>query len=166
MRSQPIPLAQPGPSPFVSAVSKTDTSGVFYVNGPVTFGNNDDLYLTGNMTIVVAGAIALPRQVQNHAPGGATVQLSIISTNGGTITPSNNFTIPQTVNTLIFTTGLFDAKNSSTFSGSLYAGSLYNGAHLKVTYQPLDDTGFDWSGANVQNFTVRNITTREILAGT
>jgi hypothetical protein len=151
---------------FVSAVSKTDSSGVFYINGPVTFGNNDDLYLTGDMTIVVAGAITLPRQVQNHAPGGATVQLSIISTNGGTITPSNNFTIPQTVNTLIFTTGMFDAKNSSTFSGSLYAGSLYNGAHLKVTYQPLADTGFDWSAANAQSFNIRNITTREIQAGT
>lgn len=152
-------------SAFVSAVSKTNASGVFYVNGSVAFANNDALYLTGDMTIVVNGDITLPRVVQNNTANGATVQLSVISSNGGTITPSNNFTIPQTVNTLMYTTGTFNAKNSSTFSGALYAGTLSNGAHLSVTYQPLSDTGFDWSSANPQSAIIQNITTREINSG-
>jgi hypothetical protein len=153
-------------SQFVNTVSRKNASGVYYINGDVTFANNDDLYLVGDMTIVATGAIALPRQVQNRTPDGSTVQLSIISTNGGTITPSNNFTIPGTIRTLMYTTGLFDTKNSSAFSGSLYAGSLTNGAHVNVSYQPLDDTGFDWTLANPQSFTIRNISTREIAPGT
>jgi hypothetical protein len=149
---------------FVAAVTKQNRSGTFYVTGDVAFANNDSLYLVGDMTIVATGNIALPRQVENRTPDGATVQLTIISTGSGTITPFNNFTIPSTVRTLMFTQGTFDAKNSSTFTGSLYAGSLTNGARLTVTYAPLDDTGFNWTNANPQFFTVRNVSTREITA--
>ncbi|MGD9701841.1 MAG: hypothetical protein AB7Q42_18585 [Acidimicrobiia bacterium] len=147
---------------FVSAVSKHDTSGAFQVTGDVAFANNDSLYLVGDMTIVATGNIALPRQVENRAAGGAPVQLTIVSSGGGNITPFNNFTIPSTVTTLMFTEGNFDAKNSSTFTGALYAGSLTNGARLTVTYAPLDDIGFDWTDANPQAFDVRNVSTREI----
>jgi hypothetical protein len=94
------------------------------------------------------------------------VQLTIVSSGGGTITPFNNFTIPSTVTTLMFTEGAFDAKNSSTFTGALYAGSLSNGARLTVTHAPLDDTGFDWTAANPQSFAVRNVSTREITLET
>ncbi len=151
---------------FVSAVSKHDASGVFHITGNVSFANNDSLYLVGDMTIVATGNIALPRQVENRTPGGAPVQLTIVSSGGGTITPFNNFTIPSTVTTLMFTEGAFDARNSSTFTGALYAGSLSNGARLTVTHAPLDDTGFDWTAANPQAFTVRNVSTREITLGT
>ena len=147
---------------FVAAVTKQNASGTFYVTGDIPFANNDSLYLVDDMTIVTTGSIALPRQVENHSPGGSDVQLTIVSTGSGTITPFNNFTIPSTVRTLMFTQGMFDAKNSSTFTGALYAGSLNNGALLAVTYAPLDDTGFSWAAANPQAFTVRNVSTREI----
>jgi hypothetical protein len=147
---------------FVSAVTKKDSSGTFYITGDVSFANNDSLYLVDDMTIVATGNIALPRQVENHSAGGSDVQLTVVSTGSGTITPFNNFTIPSTVRTLMFTQGMFDAKNSSTFTGALYAGSLNNGARLTVTYAPLDDTGFSWAAANPQAFTVRNVSTREI----
>ena len=150
---------------FVSAVSKHNASGAFHITGDVSFANNDSLYLVGDMTIVATGNIALPRQVENRTPGGAPVQLTIVSSGGGTITPFNNFTIPSTVTTLMFTDGAFDAKNSSTFTGALYAGSLSNGAKLTITYAPVDDLGFDWSAANPQAFTVRNVSTREITLG-
>ena len=150
---------------FVSAVSKHNASGVFHVTGDVSFANNDSLYLVDDMTIVATGNIALPRQVENRSPGGAPVQLTIVSSGGGTITPFNNFTIPSTVTTLMFTQGMFDARNSSTFTGALYAGSLANGAKLTVTYAPIDDLGFNWSAANPQAFTVRNVSTREITLG-
>ena len=80
---------------FVSAVSKQNTAGAFHITGNVSFANNDSLYLIGDMTIVATGHIALPRQVENRTPDGAQVQLTIVSSGGGTITPFNNFTIPE-----------------------------------------------------------------------
>lgn len=150
---------------FVAQVSKTESSGVFYVDGDVTFGTNDDIWLAGDMTIVATGSIALPGAIANKTTGGTAVQLTVISTGlgtAGTITPANNLTIPATVRTLIYTQGLFDAKNSSTFTGVLYAGEVAVGAHLSVTYTPVGASGFDWSTASPQSFTIRNISTREV----
>lgn len=152
---------------FVASNSKVNMNGVHKVTGNVLFSKNDTLWLTGDTVIVASGNIRLPGNVENHAAGGASVQLTIVSSPGlGWIEPSNNFTIPTTVKTLIFTEGMFKAKNSSTFSGALYAGSLSAGAHIAVTYATLDDTGFDWTSANPQSFTIRNISTREIVNGT
>jgi len=145
---------------------KVNTQGVFYVTGDVTYSKNDTLWLTGNTTIIATGNITLPGNIENRSAGGASLQLTVVSTGNGTIAPSNNFTIPSTVKTLLFTKGLFDATNTSTFTGLLYAGSLSSGAHISVTYAPLDDTGFDWTAANPQTFTVRNVSTREIVNGT
>lgn len=145
----------------VTALSKTDAHGVYYVDGDVSFAINDTLYLDGDLTLVATGSITLPRQVENRA-GGTSVQLSIISTGGGAIRPANNFTIPSTVRTLMYTTGQFVSSNSSTFTGALYAGSLSNGAHLKVTHAPLDDVGFDWASANPQSFGIRNVSIQEV----
>lgn len=151
---------------FVSTHTKVNMQGVFKIAGDVNFAKNDTLYLTGDTVIVASGGIALPGSIENKSSSGASLQLTIVSTGSGTIKPSNNFTIPTTVKTLMFTDGEFDAKNSSTFTGAMYAGSLSNGAHVAVTYATLDDTGFDWSAANPQSFTIRNVSTREILAGT
>ena len=106
----------------------------------MSFANNDSLYLVGDMTIVATGNIALPRQVENRIPGGAPVQLTIVSSGGGTITPFNNFTIPSTVTTLMFTEGVFDAKNSSTFTGALVRGQPVERCqadrHLRAARRP------------------------------
>lgn len=149
--------------------SKTNTQGVFYVTGDVTYTRNDTLWLTGDTTIVATGNVTLPGNIENRSAGGASLQLAVISTGtapSGTIAPSNNFTIPSTVKTLVYTRGTFDARNSSTFTGALYAGSLSTGAHLAVTHAPVDDTGFDWTAANPTSFTIRNVSTREIISGT
>jgi hypothetical protein len=148
---------------FVAATSKVNAQGVFYITGDVAFSKQDSLRLTGNMTIVATGDIALPGTVSNQTSNNASVQLTVISTGIGAITPANNFTIPATVKTLLYTAGEFGAKNSSTFSGVLYAGSIESGAHISITYTPLAAPGFDWSQASPQSFTIRNITTREIV---
>ncbi|MPY94525.1 MAG: hypothetical protein GEV08_16140 [Acidimicrobiia bacterium] len=146
----------------VGALSQTEASGTYHIVGDLGFSGNDTLQLADDLTIVATGSITLPRQVENRAPGGAPVQLSIISTGGGEIRPANNFTIPSTVRTLMYTTGQFVSSNSSTFTGALYAGSLSNGAHLRVTHAPLDDVGFEWASANPQSFGVRNVSTQEV----
>lgn len=145
----------------VSALSKTNARGVYHVTGDLAFAINDTLYLDGDLTLVATGSITLPRQVENRT-GGTSVQLSIISTGGGAIRPANNFTIPSTVRTLMYTTGEFVSSNSSTFTGALYAGNLSNGANLKVTHAPLDDVGFDWASANPQSFGIRNVSIQEV----
>jgi hypothetical protein len=158
------PAVTYGPPP-----SKVNTQGVFYVAGNLTLSKNDTLWLTGNTTIDATGDVTLPGNIENRSAGGASLQLTVVSTGtapSGTIAPSNNFTIPSTVKTLMYTKGVFNAGNSSTFTGSLYAGSLSSGAHIAVTYAPLDDTGFDWTSANPQTFTIRNVSTREIVNGT
>lgn len=147
---------------FVTEVSKKASSGVFYVNGNVEFANNDDIWLAGDMTIVATGSIDLPKAIANKTTGGQAVQLTVISTGAGAITPANNLTIPSTVRTLIYTEGSFAAKNSSTFTGVLYAGDIAAGAHLSVTYAPVGAFGFDWSSSSPQSFTIRNISTREV----
>lgn len=159
----PAPVQHASGAALVSALAKTNASGVHYAPGNVSFNGNDTLYLVGNLTIVVAGSIDLPRQVENRTAGGTPVQLSVISTCSCSISPANNFTIPSTVRTLLYTTGAFQSSNSSTFAGALYAGSLSNGAHVTVTHAPLaDDVGFNWSLANPQSFGVRNVSTYEV----
>ena len=160
----PSVVAYASGAAFVAAVAKQNAQGTFYVTGNVVFSKQDTLYLTGDMTIVATGNIALPGGVSNHTVNGANVQLVIIATNAGTISPANNFTIPATVRTLMYTKGVFDAKNSSTFTGALYAGELSAGAHVSVTHALTFSPGFDWSAASPQSFTVRNVTTREISA--
>jgi hypothetical protein len=145
---------------FVSLVSKQDAHGVFYVDGDIDFAKNDALWLTGNMTIVATGSIALPGNIINKVTNGE-VQLTVISAGGGAIVPANGLTIPATVRTLMYTTGTFDAKNASAFFGVLYAGNVTAGAHLSVTYAPVGAAGFNWS-ATAQSFTIRNVSTREI----
>ena len=154
-----------GGDQLVDDLTKRNSSGVYYVDGDVEFDDNDTLYLVGDLTIVATGSITLPRQVENHTSGGTTVQLSVISTGApadATITPANNFTIPSTVSTLIYTKGRFASKNSSTFTGALYAGSLSNGAQVRVTHASLNDIGFNWDEANPQRFTVRNVSIQEV----
>jgi Tfp pilus assembly protein PilX len=150
---------------FVSTHSKVNTQGTFYVTGNVSFAKQDELRLTGDMTIVATGSIALPGSVVNKAAGAAKVQLTVISAGGGGITPANNFTIPSSVTTLLYTTGTFDAKNSSTFRGVLYAGGVTSGAHISVTHELLTAPGFNWAPASPQAFTIRNISTRETSGG-
>jgi Tfp pilus assembly protein PilX len=145
---------------FVSLVSKKDAHGVFYVDGDIDFAKNDALWLTGDMTIVATGSVALPGSIINKVVDGE-VQLTVISSGAGAIVPANGLTIPATVRTLIYTKGNFDAKNASAFSGVLYAGNVTAGAHLSVTYAPVGAPGFNWS-ATAQSFTIRNVTTREI----
>ncbi|MEP7114255.1 MAG: hypothetical protein ABI862_13400 [Ilumatobacteraceae bacterium] len=150
--------------------SNVGTKGVVYVAGNVVFGKHDDLVLTGNLTIVAKGNITLPRGVSKAAGVSASVQLTVISTcspaipcaNGaiGTIDTGNNFS--YTVPVLMYTKGLFDAKNSSDFFGVLYAGSIDAHANISVTYAAVTTPGFDWSLANPQNFTIRHISTKEI----
>ena len=150
---------------FVSTHSKVNMQGTFYVTGDVSFAKQDSLWLTGDVTIVATGNISLPGAVVNNAASAAKVQLTVISSGGGTITPANNFTIPSTVSTLLYTTGTFDARNSSTFRGVLYAGGVTSGAHISVTHELLTAPGFNWAPASPQAFTVRNISTRETSGG-
>ena len=150
---------------FVSTHSKVNMQGTFYVTGDVSFAKQDSLWLTGDVTIVATGNISLPGAVVNNAASAAKVQLTVISSGGGTITPANNFTIPSTVSTLLYTTGTFDARNSSTFRGVLYAGGVTSGAHISVTHELLTAPGFNWAPASPQAFTIRNISTRETSGG-
>ena len=144
----------------------TTRAGAFRITGNVSFANNDSLYLVGDMTIVATGNIALPRQVENRTPGGAPVQLTIVSSGGGTITPFNNFTIPSTVTTLMFTEGAFDARNSSTFTGAPVRGQPVERRPTDRHPRALDDTGLRLDGGEPPGFTVRNVSTREITLGT
>lgn len=147
---------------MVNALARKGARGAHYLVGNVTFGGNDTLYLTGDLTLVVTGNVTLPRQVENRAPGGTPVQLSVISSGGGSLIPANNFTIPSTVRTLMYTAGNFVTGNSATFTGVLYASNLTAGANLAVTHARVDDVGFSWVGANPQSFTVRNVSIREV----
>ena len=126
---------------FIAARSKTASQGTFFITGDVLLSKQDALWLSGDMTIVATGDISLPGSVANTSTTGANVQLSVISTGGGRVTPANNFTIPASVTTLVFTTGIFDAKNSSTFRGVLYAGEVSSGAHMSITHELPDRAG-------------------------
>jgi Tfp pilus assembly protein PilX len=152
---------------YPTGPSIAGTEGVYYVTGDVSLGN---LVLTGDLTIVAEGNIAMPGSVKKASAVGASVQLTVISvcspavpcTNGskGTITAANNFT--YSVPVLLYTKGLFEAKNSSDYLGVLYAGSLYAHANITVAYAAVKAPGFDWSNANPQNFTIRHVSTKEI----
>ncbi len=156
----PVGIEHASGTALVDDVLDGAASGAHWAGGDVDFPDNGTITLAGDLTIVATGHIELPRKIVNGTT--STVQLTIISTGGGYISPANNFTIPSTVLTLMYTTGQFVSSNSSTFTGALYAGSLSNGAHLKVTHAALKDTGFDWSSANPQSFDIRNVSTREV----
>ncbi len=139
------------------------TAGVFYTPGDADLSSLGPL--TNDLTIIAGGSITLPKGVSKV--GSATMQLTVISTNGGAIFMPNNFGNPD-VPMLVYTTGLFGpAKkntNSANFIGALYTGTFDSHANLKVTYPlaGLKSLGFDWSDANPQSFTIRHISTREI----
>jgi hypothetical protein len=145
--------------------------GVFYFPGDVDLSDLGSL--TGDMTIIAgtpalgaaSGNITLPKTITKV--GTATMQISVISTSGGSIFLPNNFD-DKNVPMLAFTTGPFTPvktnSNSVTFLGALYTGSFDAHANVSITY-PLEGVkslGFDWSLANPQLFTIRHISTREI----
>jgi hypothetical protein len=134
--------------------------GVYYVSGNVDFKKQDSLRLTGPLTVVATGNVSLPGSVENNAPGGVKVQLTVVAM--GNVTAANNITIPSTVPTLLYARGNFEEKNSSIFTGVLYVGgNISIGAHSSINFAPVSAPGFDWTNAKPQSFTIRNISTRE-----
>jgi hypothetical protein len=154
------PATSVSASTFTTGVKNgTYTQGTYYINGSVSFKNNETLRLTGDMTIIATGSMTLPGTISG--PAGQDVQLAVISL--GSMTAPNNLTIPSTIHTLLYTGGSFAAANKLIFSGVLYIhGSFAMGANSSITYAPVAAPGFDWTDANPQSFTVRNVSTREI----
>ena len=146
---------------FADASRKNE--GVFYIPGDIDLSNLGAL--THDMTVIAAGSITLPRTVSKV--GTDPVQLSVISTNGGSVFLPNNFG-DSNVPMLVYTTGAFTPvkknSNSVSYLGALYTGSFDAHANLNITYplEGLKSLGFDWSNANPQSFTIRHISTREI----
>jgi hypothetical protein len=141
----------------------TETEGVFYTQGDVDLSNLGAL--THDMTIIASGNITLPTRLTKV--GIAPVQLTVISTNSGSILLPNNFD-DKYVPLLAYTKGAFTPvkknANSVTYLGALYTGSFDAHANLSITYplEGLKSLGFDWSLATPQQFTIRHISTREI----
>ncbi len=139
------------------------TEGIFYNAGDVDLSNLSAL--TQDMTIIASGSITLPTRLTKV--GIAPVQLTVISTNSGSIFLPNNFD-DKYVPLLAYTKGAFTPvkknANSVTYLGALYTGSFDAHANLSITYplEGLKSLGFDWSLANPQQFTIRHISTREI----
>lgn len=143
--------------------SHLQTAGVFYTAGDADLSALGPL--TNDLTIIAGGSITLPNAVSKV--GTASVQLTVISTSGGSIFMPNNFGNPN-VPMLAYTAGSFGPVKKNTNSGN-YVGALYTGtfdahANLTVTYPltGLKSLGFDWRDANPQSFTIRHISTREI----
>jgi predicted acyltransferase (DUF342 family) len=146
--------------PQLRSAAADPINGVYHVTGDALFSKNDNLQMTGDLTIVATGNVSLPGKITNAA-NGSNVQLTIVAF--GSVTVSNNLTIPSTITSLVYTEGSFDGKNSSVFSGVIYAaGSISLGAYSLITQAPVTAPGFDWTHANPQRFTVRNVSTREI----
>jgi hypothetical protein len=142
--------------------SLSPTAGVFYVEGSLDVSKS--LVLTGDLTLIASGNIALPGSVTKAAGVTSSTQLTAISTSPtGIVLVNNNvnFVVPV----LVYSRGMFDGTkkniNSGAFEGALYVGSVDLHANLTFTYVPVKATGFDWTMANPQSFTIRHISTHE-----
>jgi len=120
--SIPLPVSGNGTNTY------TLTNGSYYVNGDLTFGNNELLYISGNAALYVTGSFKMKNNNQTFlqvAPGGS-LKLYVGSTAGPAttiaLTQVNNQGMADTLAVYgLPTTTSVSWNGNATFVGTVYA---------------------------------------------
>jgi hypothetical protein len=77
---------------------------------------------------------------------------------------TNQFTVPSSINVLVYTPGYISVSQQKTFDGVVYGTTIGANNQMTVTHDPPEAWGFTWPPAASLGFDVEPTSWREVVA--